>query len=97
MRRTVPSSSFTWAAKSMRNIEILSRVTLGCSWRRISTLTTSFLSKADNTVLAMRSSSIKNLNTQSYIGLATEYIIIVWFYLYVAKLVFFPNSYKTFA
>ena len=62
---TSPSRSRTVAAKSMRNIESVSRVVLLYSCGRTVTCTTSFFSKADSMVLAMRSSSMMYLNTES--------------------------------
>lgn len=59
------------AAKSMRNTDRLSLSSLLYSWGRTSTATTFFFNNADKIVRAMRSSSIKYLNTTSYIGLAT--------------------------
>lgn len=71
------SFSLTVAAKSMRNMESVSRVVLTYSCGRISTFTTSFFSSADRMVFDMRSSAIMYLNTESYIGLATCSIISV--------------------
>ena len=76
MSLVLPSASSTVAAKSMRNIDRLSRVVLVCSCRRVSTFSTFFLSNAESTVLAMRLSSIRYLKTESYIGLATLIVII---------------------
>ncbi len=62
-----PSASFslTVAAKSMRNIESVSRVVFTYSCGRISTFTTSFFSSAERMVFDMRSSDIMYLNTES--------------------------------
>ena len=54
----------------MRNMEMFSRDTLAYSCGRCSTFTTFFFSSAESNVRAMRSSSIRYLNTESYIGFA---------------------------
>ena len=63
----VPRISFsrTVAAKSIRNIESVSRVVLTYSCGRISTFTTSFFSSAERMVFDMRSSDMMYLNTES--------------------------------
>ena len=60
-----PSSSLTVAPKSMRKTERVSRLMLVYSCGRTSTAVTSFFSKAERMVLAMRSSSMRYLNTMS--------------------------------
>ena len=69
-RCSCPSSSRMVAAKSMRNMEILLREVLTYSCGRCSTFTTFFFNSAESMVRAMRSSSIRYLNTVSYIGFA---------------------------
>ena len=78
MSFSLPSSSRTVAPKSIRNTESVSRFSSLYSWGRTSTDTTSTFNRAERMVLAMRSSSIRYLNTMSYIGLAT--IIVLEFY-----------------
>ena len=73
-----PLSSRIVAPKSMRNTDNVSRVSSLYSWGRTSTATTSTFKRAERMVRAIRSSSIKYLNTISYIGLA----IFILFFLY---------------
>ena len=54
----------------MRNIEMLLREVLTYSCGRCSTFTTLFFKRAESMVRAMRSSSIRYLNTVSYMGFA---------------------------
>ena len=75
--RSLPSASTTLAEKSMRNIDIASRVVLLYSCGRTFTLFTSFLRRAESIVFATRSSSIRYLKTESYIGLAILIVIVV--------------------
>ena len=69
----------------MRNMEILSRVPLVYSLRRISTSTTSFFKRAEIKVFAMRSSSMRYLKTESYMGFAMFTIIGCQLYLFLQK------------
>ena len=59
------SFSLTVAAKSMRNMESVSRVAFTYSCGRMTTFTTSFFRRAERMVFDMRSSDIMYLNTES--------------------------------
>ena len=74
---SLPAASFIRAEKSMRNSEMRVWLRLVYSWRRIFRSRTSCFNRADSNTLAARSSSIRNLNTESYIGLA---MIVIIFY-----------------
>ena len=67
---SLPSFSRILAEKSRRNNEILDRPESVYSCWRICTSNTSFCNKAESNTLATLLSSIKNLNTESYIGFA---------------------------
>ena len=69
----------------MRNIEMLLREVLTYSCGRCSTFTTLFFKRAESMVRAMRSSSMRYLNTVSYMGFAKYNFIMNPSFLYTGK------------
>ena len=75
---SLPSFSRTLAEKSRRNNEIFERPESVYSCWRICTSNTSFCNKAESNTLATLLSSIRYLNTESYIGFAMIVITLIF-------------------